>query len=213
MPKKMGVNSKSEEARARRSATESERKEKAARDKEEQFWKEAEGSKSRAAQKRDEDAAKRAEAAARKAENKKLAELEAVEIEKAGRKPDKKANRVSAPVPKVTGAELDRRREEERLRVLRNAEEAKKKEKRMADEEEYERIVLVSNTNRDDSLIEAHSVDEAIAKISINEGALPPDRHPERRLKASFKVNCNLFVVCIIKCDLTKFLSFFLMSF
>ncbi|ONK64263.1 uncharacterized protein A4U43_C07F23820 [Asparagus officinalis] len=111
----------------------------------------------------------------------------AAEIEKAGKKPDKKANRVSVPAPKVTGAELERRREEERMRLMRNAEEVKKREKRVADEEEYERIVLVSNTNRDDSLIEAHSVDEAIAKISIGEGALPPDRHPERRLKASFK--------------------------
>lgn len=188
MPKKLGVNSKAEAARARKSASESEKKEKAVHDKEEAYWREAEGSKSRAAQKRDEEAAKRAETAARKAEIKKLAELEAAEIEKSGKKPDKKANRVSVPVPKVTGVELERRREEEKERVLKNAEEAKKKEKRMADEEEYERMVLVSNTNRDDSLIEAHSVDEAIAKISISEAPLPADRHPERRLKASFKV-------------------------
>lgn len=59
----------------------------------------------------------------------------------------------------------------------------------MADEEEYERMVLVSNTNRDDSIIEAHSVDDALTKMTIAEPVLAPDRHPERRLKATFKVN------------------------
>ncbi|GMY29559.1 coiled-coil domain-containing protein 124-like protein isoform X1 [Fagus crenata] len=38
MPKKMGVNRKAEAARARKSATESERKERDAREKEEMYW-------------------------------------------------------------------------------------------------------------------------------------------------------------------------------
>lgn len=83
---------------------------------------------------------------------------------------------------------MARRREEEQQRLQQEAEAAKKRQSRTADEEEYERVVLVSNTNRDDTVIEAHSVDEAIAKISIAEPALAPDRHPERRLKATFKV-------------------------
>ncbi|XP_015942375.1 uncharacterized protein LOC107467720 [Arachis duranensis] len=117
MPKKMGVNTKAEVARARKSAVESERKERETRAKEEEYWRDAEGPKSRAAKKKEEEADKRAEAA----------------------------------------------------------------------EEEYERLVLVSNTNRDDSVIEARSVDDAIAQMSIGDTSLPPDRHPERRLKASFK--------------------------
>lgn len=188
MPKKMGTNSKAEAARTRKSEAESERKERAAREKEEQYWKEAEGSKSRAAKKREDEAEKRAEIAARKAENRKIAEMEQQEIERAMRKPDKKAGRVSIPVPKVTEADLQRRREEEHLRLQREAETAKKKQIRTTEEEEYERMVLVSNTNRDDSLIEAHSVEEAIVKISLAEPAVLADRHPERRLKASFKV-------------------------
>ena len=32
-------------------------------------------------------------------------------------------------------------------------------------EEQYERIVLVSNTNRDNSMIEARSVEEALEKM------------------------------------------------
>lgn len=187
MPKKMGVNSKAEAARARKSATEAERKEREAKEKEDQYWREAEGGKSRAAKKREDEAEKRAEAAARKAEARRLAELEEKELEKSMRKPDKKANRVSVPVPKMTEAELRRQREEEQAEMARKAEEAKRRQARTAEEEEYERMVLVSNTNRDNSVIEARSVEEALEKMAVTDN-LPVDRHPERRLKASFKV-------------------------
>ncbi|XP_068640198.1 uncharacterized protein [Aristolochia californica] len=186
MPKKMGVNSKAEAARARKTATESERKDRETQDKEEQYWRDAEGPKSRAAKKKEEEAEKRAEAAARKAEIRRIAELEEKELDVAGKKPDKKATRVSVPVPKVTEAELLRRREEEQQQILQRAETSKKRQTRTANEEEYERMVLVSNSNRDDSIIEAHSVEDALAKMSVAE-SLPVDRHPERRLKASFK--------------------------
>ncbi|KAF5449049.1 hypothetical protein F2P56_029537 [Juglans regia] len=186
MPKKMGVNSKAEVARARKSATESERKDREAREKEEQYWREAEGAKSRAAKKREEEAEKRAEAAARKAEARRLAEMEEKELEKAGKKPDKKANRVSIPVPKVTEVDLRRRREEEEAELQRKSDEAKKRQSRTAAEEEYERMVLVTNTNRDESLIEARTLEDAIAQMTVAD-SLPVDRHPEKRLKASFK--------------------------
>ncbi|KAE9447401.1 hypothetical protein RHGRI_032953 [Rhododendron griersonianum] len=186
MPKKLGVNSKAEEARARKNATESDRKERESREKEDQYWREAEGAKSRAAKKREEEAEKRAEAATRKAEARRIAELEEKELEKAGKKPDKKATRVSIPVPKVTEAELRRRREEEQAQVTKRAEEAKRRQSRTQGEEEYEKIVLVANTNRDDSIIEARSVEDAIVKMVVAD-TLPVDRHPERRLKASFK--------------------------
>lgn len=193
MPKKMGVNSKAEEARARKSATEAERKDREARNKEEQYWREAEGNKSRAAKKREEESEKRAEAAARKAEARRLAELEEKELEKSIKKPDKKANRVSIPVPKVTEAELRRRREEEQASLAKKADESKKRQERTAAEEEYERMVLVTNTNRDDSVIEARTVEDAIARMGVAD-SLPVDRHPERRLKASFKVRLWWFL-------------------
>ncbi|KAI6700996.1 hypothetical protein NL676_015320 [Syzygium grande] len=186
MPKKMGVNSKAEEARARKSASETERKAQEAREKEERYWRDAEGPKSRSSKKREEEAEKRAEALARKAEARRLAEQEEKDLEKAMRKPDKKANRVSVPVPKVTEAELQRRREEEQAELARKAEEGKRRQSRTAAEEEYERMVLVSNTNRDDSIIEASTVEDAIAQMAVAD-SLPVDRHPERRLKASFK--------------------------
>lgn len=186
MPKKMGVNSKAEASRARKSAVESERKELDARQKEDQYWLEAEGSKSRAAKKREEEAEKKAEAAARRAEARRLAEMEEKEIDKSMRKPDKKANRVSVPVPKVTEAQVQKRREEEQAEIQKKAEEAKRRQARSAAEEEYERMVLVTNTNRDDSIIEARTVEDAIAQMSVTDN-LPVDRHPERRLKATFK--------------------------
>ncbi|KAK4764812.1 hypothetical protein SAY86_025902 [Trapa natans] len=186
MPKKMGVNNKSEEARAQKNAAESERKDREAREKEEKYWREAEGSKSRASKKREEEAEKRAETLARKAEARRLVELEEKDLEKAMRKPDKKASRVAIPVPKVTEAELQKRREQEQAELARKAEEAKRKQSRTAAEEEYERMVLVSNTNRDDSIIEARTVEDAIAQMTAAD-SLPVDRHPERRLKASFK--------------------------
>lgn len=187
MPKKMGVNSKAEVARARRSATESERKERETKDKEDQYWREAEGSKPRAAKKREEEAEKRAEANARKAEVRRLAELEEKELEKSLKKPDKKATRVAAPVPKVTELELRRRKEEEQAALQLRSEEEKRKQSRTAAEEEYEKMVSVENTNRDDSIIEARTVDEALARLTLVDN-LPVDKHPEKRLKASFKV-------------------------
>ncbi|CAO2815687.1 unnamed protein product [Amaranthus hypochondriacus] len=187
MPKKMGVNSKAEEAKARKAAAEAEKKDKVAKQKEDNYWREAEGPKSKAAKKREEDEQKRAEAAAKKAEARRLAEQEEKELQKSLSKPDKKANRVmGAVVPKVTEAELRRRKEKEEEELKKKAEEAKKKQSRMAEEQEYEKIVLIENKNRDDNVIEAHSVEEALAQISINE-SLPVDKHPEKRLKASFK--------------------------
>ncbi|XP_016492987.1 uncharacterized protein LOC107812406 isoform X1 [Nicotiana tabacum] len=185
-PKKMGVNSKAEAARARKGAAESERKDRETREKEEQYWREAEGAKSRAAKKREEEAEKRAEGAAKKAEVRRLAELEEKELEKSMKKPDKKANRVSIPVPKVTEAELRRRKEGEQVVLAKKAEEEKRRQSRMAAEEEYEKMVLVTNRNRDDSIIEASTVDDAIASLAISD-SLPPDRHPEKRLRAAFK--------------------------
>lgn len=187
MPKKMGVNSKAEEARARKNSAETEKKEREARQKEDQYWREAEGAKSKAAKKKEEESAKRAEAAAKKAEIRRLQEEEEKELEKLGKKVDRKANRVSIPVPKVTEVELARQREEEKRRIEARAEELKKQEARIAGEEEYEKIVSVENTNRDDSLLEAHTVEEALAQMTVTVTSLPPDRHPERRLKASYK--------------------------
>jgi hypothetical protein len=194
MPKKvLGVNSKAEEARARKAATEAERKAREASEKEEAYWREAEeGGKTRAAKKKEEDAARRAEASAKKAEAKKLAEIEAKEMDGQGakKKAAAAAGRVSIPAPKVTAAELALRREQEESRRQAEAEAARRRQLRVADPDDYARLLdAYANTNREDQLVDAHSLDTAIAQISLaSSSELPVDRHPERRLKAAFKV-------------------------
>jgi hypothetical protein len=188
MPKKMGTNSKAEEARARKAEAHVEKKVKEERQKEESYWKEAEGPASKAAKKKEEEAERKAEAAAKKLEAKKLAEQEEKELEKYGKRVDKKATRVAVPVPKVTAAELARRKEEEQAALEAQAAAKKKKELRMSNPDEYEKLVGVANRNREDDIVDARDLESALAQIStLGAPELAPDRHPERRLKASYK--------------------------
>ena len=189
MPKKMGTNSKAEEARARKAEAHVEKKVKEEKQKEEMYWKDAEGPASKAAKKREEEAERKAEAAAKKLEAKKLAEQEERELEKYGKRVDKKTTRVAVPVPKVTAAELAKRKEEEQAALEAQAAAAKKKELRMSNPDEYEKLVGVANLNREDDLVDARDLESALAQIgTLNAPELPADRHPERRLKASYKV-------------------------
>ncbi|KAG6551630.1 hypothetical protein Mapa_006709 [Marchantia paleacea] len=185
MPKKMGINSKAEEARGRKAAAEAEKKEKDQKMKEEKFWSEAEGQKSKAAKKKEEEAERKAEAAAKRAEAKKLAEQEQAEIENSLKRVDKKAIRVGVPVPKVTAAELAKYKEQEAKELQATAQAAKKREARTANEDEYEKLIDFENTNRDDTLVDAHDLESALAQIVVTDPTA--DRHPERRLKASYK--------------------------
>eukprot|EP00244_Chara_vulgaris_P002590 TRINITY_DN14613_c0_g1_i4.p1 TRINITY_DN14613_c0_g1~~TRINITY_DN14613_c0_g1_i4.p1 ORF type:complete len:233 (+),score=89.42 TRINITY_DN14613_c0_g1_i4:454-1152(+) len=187
MPKKMGVNSKSEEARNRKAAAAAEVKVKEEKQKEEQYWQGAEGPKSKAAKKKEEEAMKRAEQAAKRAEAKALAEKEEKEMEKYGKKPAQKVNQVAGLVPKVTAADLAKQREEEHKETEAKAEAVKAKEKRMTAEKDYDNMVLQANTNRIESLIDARSVDEALSQMTVGDD-VAADRHPERRLKAAFKL-------------------------
>lgn len=89
----------------------------------------------------------------------------------------------------VTAAELAKQKEEENAAMLAQADATKKRDLRMSNEEEYERMVGVQNSNRDDDVMDARSLDTALAQIHIlGASELPADRHPERRLKASYKV-------------------------
>lgn len=188
MPKKMSTNSKAEEARSRKMEAQTQKKVEEERQKQETFWKDAEGPLSKAEKKKSEDAMRRTEAAAKRAEAKKLAEQEENELAQYGKRVDKKATRVAMPVPKVTAAELAKRKEEEQQQLQAQAQAAKLRESRTAHEDEYERLVSVANSNRDDDIVDAHGLDTALAQMSsISAPELPADRHPERRLKASFK--------------------------
>ncbi|XP_057962184.1 uncharacterized protein LOC131153756 [Malania oleifera] len=101
----MGTNSKVEGARARKSATEVDHKNREAHKKEEQYWRDAEDTKSHASKKHHEDIKKRTKATAQKAKACCLAEHEEKSLEKSLKKLDKKASHISILVPKVTEAE------------------------------------------------------------------------------------------------------------
>ncbi|CAN0918196.1 hypothetical protein LINGRAHAP2_LOCUS30728 [Linum grandiflorum] len=63
-----------------------------------------------------------------------------------------------------------------------------KKQARTA-EEEYGRIVLVGNKNRDNSVLEVRTAEEVVANLSVVEGSsLPVGRHPENRLKLHLRL-------------------------
>lgn len=83
------------------------------------------------------------------------------------------------------------------MALAKKAEEEKRRQSRMAAEGEYEKTVLVTNRNRDDSIIEASTVDDAIASLAISD-SLPPDRHPEKRLRAAFKVFLSSFLLAVL---------------
>ncbi|CAA0816807.1 Unknown protein [Striga hermonthica] len=137
--------------------------------------------KSRAQKRREEKEDSRAESAAKKAEARRLAEVEAA-AEAYGRR-KKKA---------VTRAEMELRKEEEVAELRRRVEEKRRKEaSRSADEREYRSMVCGPNTNRAGLDVDARTVEEAIGQLTMEEdgrGRLPMDRHPERRIKALFKV-------------------------
>ncbi|KAG8364436.1 hypothetical protein BUALT_Bualt19G0128600 [Buddleja alternifolia] len=157
---KKKTNLKAEAAKAWKLAREAERQEREAREKEDHYWRQAEGPKSRAAKKHEEEANKRAEAAARKAETRLLAQQEEEELHKSLIKETTKSR------PKVTAAELQRRREENEASLWRRAEEEEKKRTlALHVDDDYTRMLGAPNNNLDDSIIDASTVEDAIAQM------------------------------------------------
>eukprot|EP00270_Netrium_digitus_P021791 TRINITY_DN954_c0_g2_i1.p1 TRINITY_DN954_c0_g2~~TRINITY_DN954_c0_g2_i1.p1 ORF type:complete len:240 (+),score=96.19 TRINITY_DN954_c0_g2_i1:92-811(+) len=194
MPKKVGVNSKAEEAKARKESAAAEKKEKEKKEKEDAQWRD-EGATSKAAKKREEDERKKAEAAAKRAEAKKLAEQEEREMEKVAKKGVVKGDKLSATSSssKITAAKLQEIREKEQKALQERMAMEQKKKERVVGADEYGRSLEVANENRMESLVDAHSLDEAISQLHLSSGTgetsskQPVDMHPEKRLKAAYK--------------------------
>ncbi|KAL7102257.1 hypothetical protein ACP275_08G108300 [Erythranthe tilingii] len=153
MKKNMGVHGKAAATKVRKSST-NEKKEEIVPylhegDDETMSW---------AAKRREEKAEKRAEAAAMKAEKRAVAAAWKAETRQLAKQEAKQLieRRRSKTEIKVTEAELERSHEEEM-----------KQRRRMVDENEYLKIVTVANTNRDDSVIEASTVEEAIEQMMV----------------------------------------------
>ena len=171
MGKKMGVNEKAVEARAKKNdqkASASAAKEK---DEEEAYWAAHQNPKGKKDAKREEEEKKRLEAAARKAELKKLAaEEEAALAKLAAKKP---------PQKKVTQHALQLASEAERKKQAALAEQRSGEVRREVSEDQYAQQVEVENLNRDDVAVDARSLDAALAQMTVG-GGTPEDRHPEK---------------------------------
>lgn len=149
---------------------------KSAKAKDDAYWDEAEGKKSKASIKKQEEARKRDEAAARKAENKRLAAEE--EASMATPKSAGKLGKVGAPGPKVTHHELRLQADAERRELETQVDKRKAAARREVSEEDYARMVDVENTNRMDDRVDARSMNEALAALTVDDKEV--DRHPER---------------------------------
>lgn len=158
-PRKSTFNIKALISNARKLAVQEAREESEALRREDKKWREREKPKSiLAARKHREEAERRAQAAARKADNRRLAEQEKEELERLEKERKKKLI-----VPKVTDSERRRLTEE----VAKAREESKRRMRnRCTAEDGYNRMVSVTNNNRDDSVIEASTIEGAIAALT-----------------------------------------------
>lgn len=181
MPKK-GENSKAAEARAKKEEGKraADAKQKAAADDRE--WAAAgEGAKSKAQAKKEEQAKQRDEAAAKKAEAKRLADEEAATLSAV-----RPAKQKAAPT-KVTAHQLALQKENDNKEKEAQRQQAQRAAKREVSEGSYEALVASPNINREADENSARSVNDAIALLSVEDGAITPeDKHPERRAKAAF---------------------------
>ncbi|KAL8045294.1 hypothetical protein ABFX02_08G104300 [Erythranthe guttata] len=160
MKKNMGVNGKLAAATKARKSSTSVKKEEIVPyqhegDDETMSW---------AAKRREEKAEKRAEAAAMKAEKRADAAARKAETRLLAKQEAKQLERSKI---KVTEAELERSREMNYLELKQRSHEDEMKQRRMVDENDYLKIVTMANTNRDDSVIEGRTVEEAIEQMMV----------------------------------------------
>ncbi|XP_004873388.1 coiled-coil domain-containing protein 124 [Heterocephalus glaber] len=171
MPKKFqGENTKSAAARARRAEAKAAADARKQKELEDAYWRDEDKHVMRKEQRKEEKEKRRLEQLERKKETQRLLEEEDLKL-KSG-----KAARAPAP-GKVTRAQI-----EGSLRREHPQREAPEPEKARSHLE----VPLEENVNRrvqEEGSVEARTIEEAIAVLSVAEEA---DRHPERRMRAAF---------------------------
>jgi len=174
MPKKINSNPKAVEARERKEGVKREKQEKERKAKEDAQWVETDkhilGKEERKKQQEDK---KNQEAERKKAARELLAREEA-ELNKSYGK--------TLPPAKVTQAEIARRKQIEELAAKKREEEEKEEEQEI--EENINRIIALERAEHGANYLEARSVDDALGRLSTATGT--PDKHPEKRLKATY---------------------------
>lgn len=173
---------KGESKKDRAAAAEAERSAQKAKAEEDAMWEAAgDGKKGKGAARKDEAANKQAEAARRKAEAKALEEAELAMMKKA---PKGKNTRPASG--KLTQAQIAQNKaKQEKEEAARQAQLAEA-QRRQVSEADYEKMVDVSNTNRQDDVIEARSVEAALSALSVGDEG-PDERTATRRRKAAYE--------------------------
>lgn len=178
MPKKMGVNSKSAEARERKQLAKKMAQERAAKEAEDLKWQDNDKNLARKQQKREEEERKRAEAARRKAEAKALLdeEMSSLQISKGKQ----------ATVTKVTrhqAQEAMDKKQKTLEHVNGNGNSKKTNATRIADGP-----ALEENLNRSMAdVVVARNVDEALAVLDSCQDRNAVDSHPEKRMREAYR--------------------------
>lgn len=85
---------------------------------------------------------------------------------------------------KITAAELLRQKEQEAKELEKKA----GKKERVVAEYEYENLVNEPNLNKIETVVDARNIDEALQQLDVGGTSGTPDKHPEKRLKAAYKV-------------------------
>jgi len=172
MPKKFGINTKSDEARIRKEVVKRQENEKKQKQKEDKEWEDNDPKILAKEKKKKEQEEKRKEQLAKKAENKAIEEKEKQELAKIYAKPKD---------TKVSRALIEEERQRDRERE--EAERRKRDNEEQPIEENINHVIRNQMLEHDGEIVDARSVTEALDQFDI-ESQL--DKHPEKRLKAAY---------------------------
>jgi len=175
MPKKYGTNNKAQEAKERKDGIKRDKQDKDKKAKEDAQWVETDKHILSKEDRKKQLEEKKHQEAERKKAAKELLAREEQELNKTYAKVQ--------PAPKVTQAEIAKRREIEELAAKRREEQDKEEEQQI--EENINRVIAIQKAELGDAYVEARSVDEAVGHMSgLALGT--PDKRPEKRLKAAY---------------------------
>eukprot|EP00210_Caulerpa_lentillifera_P002566 g2461.t1 len=185
--KDFGEHSKKTEARERKAQNKRTEEQRKAKEDEDTFWRQSgEGALSKAQTKRRDLEKQRNEAQVKKQEARLLLKEEEESLGKPSRR-----QREKLPAPKVTQHRLLMDKETEKAAAEAAAVEQKKLDKREVDEDSYAKLVEVENVNREEKLVEARNIDDAIVVLNehlpASSETQKQDLHPEKRRKAAYK--------------------------
>lgn len=172
MPKKFQTeNTKAVQARTRKAEAKAAEKARMEKEKEDAAWEDNDKHIAKKQQRKEDKEKKRQENLARKNESKKMLEEEEVSLKGKTTKP-----------AKLTRAEIAANR-----LAAEKAEAAARKAKVQThlDTKLEENVNIAAAEAKAEGIEEARNVEDAIAVLSVNEGA-PVDKHPEKRMKAAY---------------------------